>query len=168
MWSHYGDQHRGICVGYSVPVGAIENVRKVTYGGGRLVDASLVAAMLHGDFDAQRRVDDLVLLRKAEDWCYECEWRLIGKRGSQDSPMEMEDVTFGIRCDLAVKFAVVKALAGRQRPISFFEMHEDDGTFNLCRRELDIDELSVSLPRRSRQYLEMFDQLPDIAPPERA
>lgn len=51
---------------------------------------------------------------------------------------------------------------------SFFEMHEDDGTFNLCRRELDIDELSVSLPRRSLQYMEMFDQLPDIPLPNGA
>lgn len=166
MWSHYGDQHHGICIGYSIPADATENVRKVRYGGGRVVEASLVALMLDGDAEAQKQVDDLVLLRKAEDWSYECEWRLIGKRGSQDSPLELEDITFGIRCDVAVKFAVVQALAGRQRPISFFEMHEDDGTFNLCRRELDIDELSVSLPRRSRQYIDAFADLPEISPPE--
>ncbi|MBB4402923.1 MULTISPECIES: DUF2971 domain-containing protein [Rhizobium/Agrobacterium group] len=166
MWSHYGDQHRGICIGYSIPDNAVRDVRKVQYGGGRIVAASLVASMLQGDVAAQQQVDDLVLLRKAEDWGYECEWRLIGNRGSQDSPLELEDITFGIRCDMAVKFAIVQALMGRQRPPSFFEMHVDDGTFNLRRRELDIDELKVSLPRRSRQYIDAFDDLPDIAPPE--
>ncbi|NEK38217.1 DUF2971 domain-containing protein [Rhizobium leguminosarum] len=166
MWSHYGDQHRGICVGYSVPNDAVESVRKVAYGGGRLVNASLVAAMLSDDVEAQRNVDNLVLLRKAQDWSYESEWRLIGNRGSQDSPLEMEEIVFGMRCDLAVKFAVVKALEGRQRAVSFYEMHEDTETFNLCRRDLDIEELFVSLPRRARRYIEMFDQLPDIPPPD--
>ncbi|TCU34709.1 DUF2971 domain-containing protein [Rhizobium azibense] len=165
MWSHYGDQHHGICVGYSIPAEAGEGVRKVHYGGGRVVAASLVASMLRGDPGAQRQVDDLVLLRKAEDWSYECEWRLIGKRGSQDSPLELEEIIFGIRCDVAVKFAVVQALAGRQRPVSFYEMHEDQGTFDLRRREVDIDELSASLPRRSRQYIDAFSDLSDIPSP---
>lgn len=165
MWSHYGDQHHGICVGYSVPADAEEGVRKVQYGGGRIVAASLIASMLRGDPGAQRQVDNLVLLRKAEDWSYEREWRLIGRRGSQDSPLELEEIIFGIRCDIAVKFAVIQALAGRRRPISFYEMHEDQGTFDLRRREVDIDELSASLPRRSREYIDAFAELPDLPSP---
>ena len=46
MWSHYGDQHRGICIGYSVPERIASDVHKVRYGGSRLVEASKVAAML--------------------------------------------------------------------------------------------------------------------------
>ncbi|MGY5790229.1 DUF2971 domain-containing protein len=165
MWSHYGDQHRGLCIGYSVPGDVGDSLRKVNYGGSRLVRASAVAAMLRDDAGAQRLVDDLVLLQKAPDWNYECEWRLIGRRGSQDSPLEMEEITFGMRCDLAVKYAIVRALEGRQRPVAFYEMHEDEGTFDLKRRALNLDELAVSLPRRARQYLEVFDQIPDIEPP---
>ncbi|MFC0804736.1 DUF2971 domain-containing protein [Ensifer sp. P24N7] len=165
MWSHYGDQHRGLCVGYSVPDDVGDSLRKVNYGGGRLVQASAVAAMLRGDAGAQRLVDDLVLLQKAPDWSYECEWRLIGRRGSQDSPLEMEEITFGMRCDLAVKYAIVRALEGRQRSVAFYEMHEDEGTFDLKRRVLDVAELGVSLPRRARHYLEVFDEIPDIEPP---
>jgi len=164
MWSHYGDQHRGLCVGYSIPANVTGEVRKVNYGGGRLVLASAVSAMLGGDAGAQRQVDDLVLLQKAPDWSYESEWRLIGRRGVQDSPLEMEEVTFGMRCGVAVKYAIVKSLEGRQRPIQFYEMHEDESTFNLLRRPLDVDELAVNLPRRARQYIELFDQMPEIEP----
>lgn len=165
MWSHYGDQHRGLCVGYSVPGDVGDSLRKVNYGGSRLVQATAVAAMLRDDVGAQRLVDDLVLLQKALDWSYECEWRLIGRRGSQDSPLEMEEITFGMRCDLAVKYAIVRALEGRQRPVSFYEMHEVEGTFDLRRRVLDIGELGVGLPRRARHYLEVIDHIPEIEPP---
>ena len=48
MWSHYGDQHRGICFGYSVPSGRALELDKVRYGGSRLVRASDVVAMLDG------------------------------------------------------------------------------------------------------------------------
>ena len=164
MWSHYGDQHRGLCVGYSVPANVEDELRKVNYGGGRLVLASAVSAMLRGDAGAQRQVDDSVLLQKAPDWSYECEWRLIGRRGVQDSPLEMEEIIFGMRCGVAVKYAIVKALEGRQRPIQFYEMHEDEGTFDLLRRPLDVDELAVNLPRRARHYIEMFDQIAEIEP----
>ncbi len=164
MWSHYGDQHRGLCIGYSIPANVDDEIRKVNYGGGRLVTASTVSAMLRGDAGAQREVDDLVLLQKAPDWSYECEWRLIGRRGVQDSPLEMEEVIFGMRCGVAVKYAIAKSLEGRQRPVQFYEMHEDEGTFNLLRRPLDVDELAANLPRRARQYVEMFDQLSELEP----
>ncbi|NWM74602.1 DUF2971 domain-containing protein, partial [Escherichia coli] len=38
MWSHYGDQHRGLCLGYSVPEAATDDVHKISYGGSRLVE----------------------------------------------------------------------------------------------------------------------------------
>ena len=81
MWSHYGDQHRGICLGYSVPERATGDVHQVAYDGDRLVRASEVGAMLDGNDEARARVDAAVLLRKAKSWSYEHEWRLIGRRG---------------------------------------------------------------------------------------
>jgi hypothetical protein len=86
MWSHYADQHNGICIGYSIPDDATTNVHKVNYGGSRLVYASSVAAMLRGDKDARKRVDDACLTRKARNWRYEGEWRMIGVRGLLTSP----------------------------------------------------------------------------------
>lgn len=79
MWSHYGDQHRGVCFGYSAPAGL--KLDKVRYGGTLTVKASLVAAMLANEAGAAEKVDAAVLLKKAWDWRYEREWRLIGDRG---------------------------------------------------------------------------------------
>ena len=73
MWSHYGDEHGGICIGYSVPDNAAADTHKVIYGGGRLVRASDVSAMLSDSAVAHEQVDEAVLLRKADSWCYERE-----------------------------------------------------------------------------------------------
>ena len=158
MWSHYGDQHNGICAGYSVPPEAKPGLHKIRYGGSRKVLASDVALM-ENDSGARGRVDEAVLLRKAASWRYEREWRLIGKRGAQDSPLELEEIIFGIRCKSTVKYTIVQALANRGRPVRFFEMREVSGTFRLRKYALDTDELSASLPRRSRSIFEAFEDL---------
>lgn len=111
MWSHYGDQHRGICAGYSVPDTAVEHLFPVTYGGSRNVSASDVDAM-DADADARRRVDEAALLRKAPNWRYEKEWRLIGNRGSQSSSLELEEVIFGMRCPGTVRYRPTPAAHG--------------------------------------------------------
>lgn len=159
MWSHYGNQHKGVCAGYSVPADAAAGLFKIEYGGSRLVNASDVAAMLDGDQMARRRVDAAVMLRKALDWRYEREWRLIGQRGLQDSPLELEDVIFGMRCESSVKYAIVKALEDRGRPVRFYEMRELNGTFRLRKYAVDTDELASSLPRRSRSIHEAIERL---------
>jgi Protein of unknown function (DUF2971). len=157
MWSHYGDQHKGVCIGYSVPATEIGNLHKVSYGGSRLVAASKVAAMIQGDGGARREVDEAVLLRKAGSWRYEREWRFIGPRGIQNSPLELEEIIFGMRCAASVKYAVAKALEARQRPVKLFELREVAGTFELkkCRLD-DSDELFAHFPRRWRETLELF------------
>ena len=160
MWSHYGDQHRGICLGYSVPEKAIEDVEQVAYGGDRLVKASDVGAMLDGDDEARARVDAAVMLRKAESWSYEQEWRLIGGRGTAGSPLELEEIIFGMKCKESVKYTVMKALEDRSRSVEFYEMREERGTFNLGKHELVYDdELFVHFPRRDLSVLEGFEDL---------
>ncbi|NTF47040.1 DUF2971 domain-containing protein [Agrobacterium rhizogenes] len=159
MWSHYGDQHNGVCAGYSIPADAATNLHKIEYGGSRLVNASEVARMLNGDEMARRSVDGAVLLRKAASWRYEREWRLVGQRGLQDSPLELEEVIFGMRCKPSVMYAVVRALEDRDRPVRYYEMREVRGTFRLRKFALNTDELAASLPRRSRSIIEAFEDL---------
>lgn len=159
MWSHYGDQHRGLCIGYSAPADVQADLHRIRYGGSRLVAASAVGKMLDGDMAARGAVDSAVLLRKAIDWGYEKEWRLIGPRGLQDSPLEMEEVVFGMRCTAAVKYAVVKALRDRHRKVRFSEIREQQGRFTLVKRSLDTDELMAFYPRRARSIWEAFKDL---------
>jgi hypothetical protein len=162
MWSHYGDQHRGLCLGYSVPPRAAGDAHKISYGGSRLVQASDVAAMLVGDDVARRRVDEAVLLKKARPWAYEREWRLLGPRGEQNSPLELEEVVFGMRCPSGVMYAVIQALEKRDRPVRFYEIREQWGRFLLAKHTVDTDEMRVFLPRRNRSFDDVFDNLEDL------
>jgi hypothetical protein len=155
MWSHYGDQHKGICVGYSIPPDAAKDLHQISYGGSRLVSARDVQAMVGGDESARQRVDQAILFTKAADWQYEREWRLIGARGSQWSRLELKEVVFGLKCPTSVRYAVVRALERRRKPVKFYEIWERDGSFSLIKRPYDSDEL-VQLPLRSRDVLDDF------------
>ncbi len=156
MWSHYGDQHRGVCIGYSVPPSA-DDLYKVKYGGSRLIETSKVAAMLNGDDTARVQVYEAVLLRKARSWSYEREWRLIGRRGLRDSPLEMEEIIFGMRCTQSAKYAVMKVMQNRERPVKYYEMREVAGTFRLRKFAFNKDDqLCVYFPRRALTIIEAF------------
>lgn len=159
MWSHYGDEHRGLCLGFSVPHSAMERLYQVQYGGSRLVSASRVAAMMSCDEGARREVDAAVLARKARDWRYEREWRLVGDKGLRDSPLELEEVTFGMRCSSSVRYAFVKALEGRDKGVRLFEMCEQRGDFKLKRRPFTGEEIAVGYPRRALSALEGFEDV---------
>jgi hypothetical protein len=161
MWSHYGAQHAGLCIGYSSPPDV--DLRPVDYGGPRHIKASLIRDMVDSVDGADRAVDQAVLLKKAKAWQYEREWRLIGDRGPHDSTLELEEVVFGMRCPATVQFAVVKALADRQPRPKFYEIRESTGTFLLRKVEADVDEMLATWPRRARSTREAFA---DISLPE--
>ena len=161
MWSHYGDQHRGICIGYSVPADVAGAVRRVRYDGSRLIEVSKVAAMLEGEEDAHREVDEAVLLRKAESWAYEREWRLLGPRGLNGSPLELEEVVFGMRCQQTVKYAVMKALEFREPRPCFTELREERGGFDLRTVPLSYEDgMFRHFPTRFRTIVEGFEAIP--------
>lgn len=147
MWSHYSDQHNGLCIGYRISGQAEDKIFKMSYRGAREVCASKIMAMLNNDAAAQKEVDESVLLRKAWCWRYEKEWRFIGNRGSIDSPFELKEIIFGCRCPDVVKFAVISSLSHRENKIKFYEMHECAGEFKLKRHPVDMDELNYYYPR---------------------
>lgn len=158
MWSHYGDQHRGLCIGYEVPAGGHPDLHKVAYGGARTVLTSDVASMvLEENAEAQKRVDSAVLLRKAYDWRYEKEWRMIGRKGLVDAPLNMTEIVFGMRCPSAVKFAVTQAL--KKRSVEFYEMFPLQGTFKLKRMATEVGELEASYPRNFKALMEVFSPI---------
>lgn len=157
MWSHYGDEHRGLCIGYSIPDRAKGALHQVSYGGTRLIATSRIAAMLRGDEQAKEEVNAAVFLKKARDWKYEKEWRHLGPRGATASPFELTDITFGIRCPSTVKHAVISALAGRKVCIQFYEIHENSANFSLKRRKVDAGELAHIYPNRALDDWDISD-----------
>ena len=157
LWSHYSDQHRGLCIGYGLNRTPRPQLRKVVYGGSRTVATSLIAkALLENDPEAQELLDRDVLLRKASPWRYEREWRLLGNRGVQDSDLELKDVTFGLRCPVALQHAVITALESREEEVGFYEMYEVRGSFKLKRKPVDTDEMRAFLPKTARSGVEIF------------
>lgn len=157
LWSHYADQHRGVCIGYGLDRKPKPEMHKVLYGGSRTVKSSLVAqAILEEDEKAVAALDRDVLLRKAPEWRYEKEWRLLGNRGAQESCLRLMDVTFGLRCSGALQHTLVSALERRAPKVKFYEMHVIPGTFKLRREEVDRAELGVYFPIMAQSGIEMF------------
>jgi len=159
LWSHYGDQHCGLCIGYGLDREPRPKLHKVIYGGSRTIKTSLVAkALLENDLKAQELLDRDVLLRKASPWRYEREWRLIGDKGVQDSTLALEEVIFGLRCPVAVMHAIITALDSREENVKFYKMVENRESFKLTRRHVDIEEMDY-LPRTAKSGIEMFGHI---------
>ena len=157
LWSHYGDQHRGLCIGYSLDRQPTPELKLVNYGGDRTITtSSLEAALLHKNESAIASLDAKVLLRKAPEWAYEREWRLIGMVGQQESPLKLTDITFGLRCPGAVRHTIMKALHGRSDPVEFYEIRNIPGTFKLERFLVDFED-TISFPRTAMSAWEAFD-----------
>lgn len=165
LWSHYGEQHRGLCIGYGLDRRPKPEMHGVVYGGGRSVRTSLLTrALVHEDPTARRELDRDVLLRKARGWSYEKEYRLLGIQGDQDSPLRLKEITFGLRCPMSVVHTVVKALAGRNGGMRYFQMFEVRGRFVLRRSEVDLAELGMYMPKTALSGAEVFGN-PDEAQP---
>jgi hypothetical protein len=150
MWSHYGQQHRGVCIEYDVSQVRSADIRRVEYGRSREVDASAIQSWLQVDDPAARlSIERACLLRKSKEWNYEREWRMLGPVGSRSSPIEVKAIIFGIRCPTALQYTIVKVLGGSTSAVKFWEMRSPGARFELRRERVDIEELMVAMPLRS-------------------
>lgn len=148
MWSHYADQHRGLCVEFDVsklPPGAL---RKVVYGTSREIAASSIRSWLREDsLAARKEIEQACLLTKSTEWNYEGEYRMLGRIGLQTSVASMRSITFGLRCDHALQYATIAALGGKSSPLQFFEITSPGSRFELTRTEVSIAETLSGMPR---------------------
>lgn len=71
MWSHYGDKHKGICLGFDVPDEALKKVRYITkrkqFKIGKSLDSHEITTELMS----------LAIRYKYKEWSYEREYRGI-------------------------------------------------------------------------------------------
>ena len=157
LWSHYGDEHQGICIGYGLERNPKPTISKVVYGGSRSIKTSkLIAALLEKSAEAKKDLDRDILLRKASGWRYEREWRIIGERGIQPSPLLLKEVVFGLRCKNSIIHTVIKALSGRTNNMKFFKIFPVSGSYRLRREELDAEDLDRNLPNTAMSGIEIF------------
>ncbi|MCD8522585.1 MAG: DUF2971 domain-containing protein [Saccharospirillaceae bacterium] len=156
LWSHYGDEHRGICIGYDLIRKPTPDLRKVIYGGSRTIKTSVIInALLKGNQRAKTLLDNNVLLRKAKPWSYEKEYRLIGDVGLHESPLRLKEIYFGLRCPTSVIHTVTSVLYKHRGDVNFYQISNDQSSFKLHHKELDDEELAF-YPRVARSGIEIF------------
>ena len=121
------------------------------------METNLIAkALLENDKKAQESLDHNILLMKAPAWRYEKEWRLFGNQEVQDSVLALKDITFGLRCPVAIVHAVIAALETRDQEIKFYKIYEVRENFKLKRRIVVTCEMRVFLPKTARSGIVIF------------
>jgi hypothetical protein len=144
MWSHYADEHRGICLEYDATQIDNPDLAAVNYRSPRSIKASdLIKWKIQASSEAERRVYNTYFFAKAPQWKYEREWRDISQFiGAASTRFPITAVYFGLRCDPAVITSIVKLFSGDRR-IAFFRIYPLDDGFSLRRRPIDRDEVEA-------------------------
>jgi len=149
MWSHYADEHRGVCLEYIIPKNfIIENLMKqsldnnltlcnlVDYQDNGFVNCILEAPQnLEGFTEALLRK---YLLTKSPSWHYEKEGRLIMRKGgSIKLPNKcLHRVYFGL-CSSSSDIELITELAKRYSECnSFYRVIKGNGDYALSTEEI--------------------------------
>ena len=160
MWSHYADEHKGICIEYDVSQSALGKPKKVDYLGGRGIYLSqLIDYIFNASEKAKEAIEHKYFYTKAGQWSYEEEWRYTSEtQGINYAPFPISAIYFGMRCDRPVVSSIVKLLNGSNSNINFYQVYADHNSFELHERSVDIEELIACTPRPS-PVLEFFNSL---------
>jgi len=163
MWSHYADEHRGVCIEYDTRDRQCPNLQSVSYQAPRAVKVSdLWGWKILDDPAAKERVMQTYFYSKSSEWKYEREWRDVrGASGATFLPFRMTAIHFGLRCDSAVITSVVKLLNDHSR-IKLWQMRPKEESFKLRRSLVDRGEIEA-IGLREPPFL-MFKDIvwPDI------
>jgi hypothetical protein len=125
MWSHYGDQHRGMCLGFagSTPLdpGSLHCVRY----------SEIYPEMT---FDPLWHIEGLgrILVTKHAGWSYEREVRMINVEGARlvDYPAPLTLVIFGFRTTPSDQH-LVRTLVGPEAGVQFLRIQPDPSRYAL-------------------------------------
>jgi hypothetical protein len=157
MWSHYGEKHTGICLGFDVLKDIAEQISYTDY---LLADPVDYKKELRG---VSMQVLQRALSYKFSGWSYEREWRVrvrlgtaidgIYYKGFGDDVM-LREVIIGPRCTLSVQDAV-DAVRGHPLAVEVFTARAAFGTFEVCRQQ-------QVHPRTIEGFRSKLARLPDV------
>lgn len=160
MWSHYADEHKGVCIEYDISLAVCEKPLKIDYAGGRGISMStLIDWVFNKSETAKKEIEHKYFYTKASQWEYEEEWRYLAEyQGSSQIPFPISSIYFGMRCDISVISTISKLMNGSASKISFFKIYASENSFELLSRELECYEWSNS-PRLSARLA--FGKIPN-------
>ena len=144
MWSHYADEHKGICIEYDTRGQPHDRLKAVSYNAARAIAVSdIIKWKIKGDDQAEKRVCDTYFYAKSREWRYEKEWRDIAdKPGVDETPFLLSAIHFGLRCDSAVITSIVKLL-NRDQDVKLWGIRPKQDSFDLRRERIQRDEIEA-------------------------
>lgn len=130
MWSHYADNHRGICLGFepTVPFNQ-SHVGMVFSYLNRVQYCKMVPPYQFGGFETKEIID--VFCTKSSDWEYEEEIRQIFDKKSQyvEYPGILKEIIFGCKTPKEDIQLIASIMSGKGIEFWFSEKH--DGQYSL-------------------------------------
>ena len=131
MWGHYGDAHKGVCIGYDFSK-ADEQVKchlyPVQYSDKRFSTQNVENVAQH----------PFLYLRKSRDWKYEKEFRLIYKEWELPEGNDLRlgcicEVRFGLRTPAEDMAKVINILGPDMK---FYRTKQEENSFKLVSEEI--------------------------------
>lgn len=151
MWSHYADEHKGICIEYDITKSVGKKPMPVDYNGERGISLSnIFEYIFNSSLDALNEIEHKYFYTKASQWSYEEEWRLVSERqGLASAPFHLSAIYFGMRCPYPVISAIVKLFYGSGFAVDFYHAYASQIDFEILRSEVEVGELMATTPRPS-------------------
>ncbi|WP_324285361.1 DUF2971 domain-containing protein [Enterobacter ludwigii] len=159
MWSHYANQHKGLCIEYDMKDVKDEQVHEVIYGGSRKILTSEIGEWLDEPGN-DTRMKQVCLLTKSGEWRYESEWRMFNSIGLGDSLPPIKSIIFGYKCPDVTIYAVMKAMISEERKLKFWKMKSKGVGFDLKRELITPDDYFHNMPCLY-SYSDIFSDLDD-------
>ena len=140
LWSHYADEHRGLCLTYKIPMsflkGKIIGAQHVNYPPEPLAEFLKTCPTEPEEFI--RKLLRIYLTTKSPAWEYEKEARIIGKRhGILDIPKNfIKEICFGLRTPQPDIDLVTRLARDYCNCDNFSQMIRDETEFGLTMKKL--------------------------------
>jgi hypothetical protein len=138
QWAHYGDRHRGLCLGFEIPSDSLTQVRYVESR------PAWPAAPQPWPIEEQRRLVDQLLSTKFSHWSYEDEYRLFTSRVSPEADgthyldfsgtLRLSKVIVGARCPLA-RAELAQELGDLADTVEVFKARPAFKSFKMVRQQ---------------------------------
>ncbi|MEJ8326008.1 DUF2971 domain-containing protein [Kosakonia sacchari] len=145
MWSHYANQHKGLCIEYDMRSVKDEHVQEVIYGGSREILTSEINKWLDNP-ENDTRIKQVCLLTKSGEWRYESEWRIFGPIGLGNSLPPIKSVIFGFKCPDVTIYTVMRAMMSDNRKLKFWKMANEGVGFELKRKLIYPEDYFSNMP----------------------
>lgn len=139
MWSHYADNHKGLCFEYDTVRNTFFNISAVDYNRPRSINVSeLIDWKISKSSEAKELIKNIYFYTKARNWRYEHEWRdLNNTSGSMVAPTEISAVYFGMRCDNTIVNMVQALYSKANKSIQLYKIESDIKSFKLKKRKIE-------------------------------